>query len=428
MRRLLILAAIATCACVDTARPPNAEEHDAGISPPAQRDATIAHDDAAMTANEDAETVAHEDAETTVHEDAETIPPDAGEMPPPSGVPVLGNGGHQITDVTLTEISSGGMSTPRALAFNPQGNMELWVVNMDDDSTVTFFNTGAANQTAEFRIDPYALHFMDAPDSIVFGAPGNFATCQESRNTYANTQPPDDLMGPTLWPSDMNIYAHTNPQAVADIGFDLGSHIDMLHESPWCMGIAWDHDNVYWTFDGLWGSISRYDYQVPHQPGYDDHTDGIVQRYVVGEVERVPGVPSHLVLDHATHLLYIADTGHARIAVLDTTRGTPDSELPPREEGVSLTLMQGVSTTTLVDAASGNLHEPSGILLRDDLLFVSDHQSSRITAFDKNTGAPVDWLDTGFAHDSLMGMAFDAQGDLYFVDSADARLYRISPK
>ena len=27
----------------------------------------------------------------------------------------------------------------------------------------------------------------------------------------------------------------------------------MQHESPLCVGIAWDHDKVYWVFDGfLW--------------------------------------------------------------------------------------------------------------------------------------------------------------------------------
>ena len=48
------------------------------------------------------------------------------------------------------------------------------------------------------------------------------------------------------------------------------THYDMLHESPLCMGIAHDPEvatpfgNVYWAFDGLNGTLMRYDFQEPH--------------------------------------------------------------------------------------------------------------------------------------------------------------------
>src|SRR5690606_3474583 len=103
----------------------------------------------------------------------------------------------------------------------------------------------------------------------------------------------NDFMGPTLWSADLDIYAQTNPAAVDFLGFDLGSHLDMLHESPLCMGIAWVSDNVYFTFDGLTGSISRYDFVEDHGAGFDDHSDGIVERFVDAGVSRVEGVPSH---------------------------------------------------------------------------------------------------------------------------------------
>ena len=47
-----------------------------------------------------------------------------------------------------------------------------------------------------------------------------------------------------------------------------------------------------------------------------------MRRYVEGYVKGAAGVPSHLALDRASGLLYIADTGHSRIAVLDTNTGT----------------------------------------------------------------------------------------------------------
>jgi hypothetical protein len=65
-----------------------------------------------------------------------------------------------------------------------------------------------------------------------------FATCQESRNTYNDQAPPNDFMGPTLWPADFDVYAHSNPEAVAFVGSDLGSHIDMLHTRQLRLGTS----------------------------------------------------------------------------------------------------------------------------------------------------------------------------------------------
>lgn len=353
--------------------------------------------------------------------DAETFP-DAR-----TGLALLGYESHSADEVNLQELATGSLRKPRDLAFNPQMPDELWVVNRQDDSTITYTGITGDSPTAEKRIDPYALHFMEEVSSISFGAPGTFGTCQESRNTYNNQATANDFMGPSLWPSDMEIYAHSNPEAVDFLNFDLGSHIDMLHESPLCMGIEWDHDNVYWTFDGLTGSISRYDFQQDHGPGFDDHSDGIIRRYVIGEVLRVADVPSHMVLDHDTGLLYIADTGNARIAVLDTTQGNLGRSLRVKEPGTTLNEMTGVSTTTLVDGPGGELQQPSGIAMDGDLLYVSDYANSRISAFSKTTGARIDYLETGLEPNSLMGIELH-QGALYFVDSNQNRLMKISAR
>ena len=147
--------------------------------------------------------------------------------------------------------SSDGLNVPRDLAFNPEVEGELWVVNRTDDSTSIFFDAGSSEQTSTHIIDPYALHFMDQVSSIEFGAPGTFGTCQESRNTYNSPGMGDDFMGPTLWPSDLDIYGESNPEAVEYLSrlfgthVDLGSHLDMLHQTPLCVGIAWQGENVY---------------------------------------------------------------------------------------------------------------------------------------------------------------------------------------
>lgn len=373
---------------------------------------------------------------TASESDATVSEPDAGFAPdaaPRTGLGVLGYESHSVDSVELTPLTGSRPRVPRDLAFNPSNPGELWVVNRQDDSTITYFNLGTPEETSVKRIDPYALHFMEEPSSIAFGATSAtyghmFGTCQESRNTYNNQAAANDFMGPALWPSDMTVYAESNPEAVLANGFDLGSHLDMLHESPLCMGIAWEQDNVYWTFDGLTGSISRYDFQEDHAPGYDDHSDGIIRRYVVGEVLRVADVPSHMELDRDTALLYIADTGNSRIAVLDTTSGTQGRVQRVKEPGTTLRLWEGATLTTLVDGAAGELTRPSGLAMVGDTLFVTDNANGRISAFDKNTGVRIDYLDTGLPAGALMGIESDGQGKLYFVDAVGNQVLRLSEK
>jgi hypothetical protein len=94
------------------------------------------------------------------------------------------------------------------------------------------------------------------------------------------------------------------------------------------MGIAWEKDNVYWVFGGAYSDIMRYDVQLDHGIGQDDHSDGIKHHYATGLVKRTAGVPSHLSFDAARKKLYIADTGNSRIAVLDTLSGTVGGNHP----------------------------------------------------------------------------------------------------
>ena len=91
---------------------------------------------------------------------------------------------------------------------------EVWVVNRADDSMTIIEKAGSSDQQSTHLIDPYALHFMDAPSSIAFGKPMHFGTCQESENTYGGSRAPDHFMGPTLWHADIDEYATSNPEAV----------------------------------------------------------------------------------------------------------------------------------------------------------------------------------------------------------------------
>ena len=371
----------------------------------------------------------------------------------PGGLAVLGHEEHILEFVELTTIGNSiddELNLPRDLGFNPDRPDELWVVNRTDDSVVIFSETGTKNQSSQKIIDPYAEHFMEEVSSIAFGAPTRFATCHESTNTY-NDQVAEgnNFMGPALWSSDLDVFGESNPEAVSYmsdlLGFyaDLGSHLDMLHQNPLCMGIAWEKDNVYWVFDGYHSSIVRNDFQEDHGPGYDDHADGLIHSYVEGEVKREPDVPSHMVFDHRTSLLYFADTGNNRIAVLDTTTGTrgannPDTKMEPYPEYYSV---DGAELTTFVKGSDYGIEMPSGVALRDGILYVGDYANGTIHAFstknmeedDSPSGAAIkegdliDWLDLELQWGALMGIEFNEAGDLYVVDAKDYRILRIAP-
>ena len=239
----------------------------------------------------------------------------------------------------------------------------------------------------------------------------------------------DEFMGPTLWTSDPDIYGLSNPEAVEymsnlwNMNVDLGSHLDMLHESPQCMGIAWEEDNVYWVVNGRDGSIDRNDFQQDHGPGFDDHNDGIISRYAEGELSRVPDVPSHLEYDPNSGFLYIADTGNNAIKVLDTTSGTRGAEWTGAEPLVEYFEMEDADIWTLVDGEEVNMVEPSGLALVENTLIVTDHGTGNILAFDLD-GEIVDWVSTGSGSGALMGITARSLDDIWFVDAKSNMVIR----
>ena len=71
------------------------------------------------------------------------------------------------------------------------------------------------------------------------------------------------------------------------------------------------------------------------------------------------------------------------------------------------------------------MSKPSGLELVDGVLFVSDPIEGRVFGFSLE-GELLDWLDTGFPAGSLMGMAFDDQGDMWIADAAEDQVRRFS--
>jgi hypothetical protein len=233
-----------------------------------------------------------------------------------------------------------------------------------------------------------------------------------------------------LWSSDLDVFGQTNEKAsdaLSDLyGFytDLGSHLDMNHESPLCMGIAWETDNVYWVFDGKEGSIDRNDFHEDHGPGWDDHRDGEIGTYVMGDVERVEDVPSHMVIDPASRTLYIADTGNNRIAALDMDSGTRGEDRPAMEGVPDHYFMDDAVITTFIDGDAFGMVAPSGLALHEGILFVGDHATGRLWAFDL-LGAEVDYVD--LAVDELMGIEVRGLDDVWVVDGGSDEVIRLQP-
>jgi len=252
----------------------------------------------------------------------------------------------------------------------------------DDLSVSTTFTTTRLSDRAKY-------HYMASVSSLSFDATGRFATCQESTNTYDGlTATGGDngnmFMGPTLFDSSESLRVDSMG-SLSKCGKEKNStcflrHIDMLHESPSCMGIVHDDEvyqcpgkstfqkNVYWSFDGHGkgeqrrrlpkaepapdgeehvekeegdaekgdeeeeekggrkGMLMRYDFERDHGGcnGYlcADHGEAEVRRYEDVILTRAPGIPSHLVMDGRD--LWIADTGGGRLLRVDADSGRSD--------------------------------------------------------------------------------------------------------
>jgi hypothetical protein len=345
--------------------------------------------------------------------------------------------GRQLGDGTAGSaqlVKVYGSDTPRQatdLAFHPV-RPELWVLLREfvdgppctqaeqhgcdelEGSVAIVSNAGGASPTAVWKKDANAWHFMRTPTGIDFGSDGTFATCSEARTGNFEDQTPD-YNGPTLWSSDPAIFTIQPPGG-------NGSHLDMLHETPHCMGIGHERGNVYWAFNGKLGALDRYDFAKPHVPGASDHSDGQLTRWVEGSLLRKPGVPSHLAYETESARVYVADTGHGRVVALDTKSGAPGADIVAMEPMASAKTVTGAQLIEVV--APGVLQAPSGLAIKDKVVFVTDNATSKVHAFDLD-GKPLRALDTGLPAGSLAGIAIGPDDRVYLVDLARAQALRI---
>lgn len=359
----------------------------------------------------------------------------------------VATGGAALGDGSATLVS---IYTPEAareatdLDFDPTTGV-LWVVLREYEptepctqtnvagcaalqgSTIEITGANTDSPTSEWKMDYNAWHFMRQPSSIAIGqvddrgdATANsheFATCHEWR-TGNYDDGFEDFIGPSLWTTDPKVYPLNGPGG-------NGSHLDMLHASPFCMGIAHQKEAVYWVFNGHIGSIDRYDFNEPHIAGGHDHSDGEILRYAEGELKRVPRVPSHLAFGSLGRMLYIADTGNKRIVRLDTSSGTQGTRFSPAYDELAISNnMTGATLTEIVPA--GTLEAPSGLAVDGETLYVTDQATSTIYAFDLE-GNQVNKLETELQAGSLAGITIGPEGKAYVVDQRTSEVFRIDP-
>tara|TARA_B100002052_G_scaffold273228_1_gene275487 strand:- start:963 stop:3608 length:2646 start_codon:yes stop_codon:yes gene_type:complete len=343
-------------------------------------------------------------------------------------VPQFGTG---FEEVVIAD-SSDDLFDPRDLEFHPGRANELWIANRGDDSITIVHNTGLDDQYSENRQDSNHNHFLEEVSAIAFGAyhpefDWQWGSAQETQNTYCGAlETPNLFMGPTLWPSSLDHYAVENQNNGNGL---LGSHIDMNHQSPDGMGIAHDNGNAYWYFDGYYGELVYYDFQVDHDTGQDDHSDGIVHRYSDVKLTRDAGIPGHMILDKDSGILYIADTGASRVLWVNTDSSVNTIDImddPSRMEPLAEYKRKTGVEWGVIDTG---LNRPSGIALEGGMLFVSENGNGQITAYDLaddgKSATIADTIQTSAVF--IMGLEIGPDGHLYYVDNGQNQVVRIDP-
>ena len=289
--------------------------------------------------------------------------------------------------------------------------------------------------------------------SIAFDPIGQFATCQESLNTYEGQMLPNFFMGPTLYDTRVHlINSKQQPCQPGDTCFLI--HTDMLHESPLCMGIVHDaaghstlggttYHNVYWAFGGGHRQLVRYDYESDHGPGSMDHSKASVRRYTGLELTRSPGVPSHMAIDAVSRKLYIADSGADRVVVVDVESGryvrdakldAPDAPAyqiySSPEASFNYSVWDG-----LVYSTFARVPTPSGIALSTSALYVASHATGQLYGFELATAVLVQVVAVAPAA-TLVGIALapptisaaaHQPEQLYLIDQAAAAVRVVRP-
>ncbi len=317
--------------------------------------------------------------------------------------------------------SADGITNPTDLDFKPNSN-ELWVaVNGNTLSAgVIIFNAGLPNQTSQKRQDSHTGHFFNKCVAIAFSDIGEWANADDD-GTISSPM----FMGPSLWSSDTAIYARVFQSGMA--AAPLGSHLSMLHQSPFAMGIAHETAKTYWLFDGFYGNLCKYDFSVNHGPGYEDHSAGKIWRYSFVNVMRVPGVPSHMVVDKVNNWLYFIDGGNKTLKRLKTTSGIVSNTLTPPSASYEVLAGYYQMAGALVETIETFTSQPCGVDYFNDRLVVSDYANGNITVYNTSGTSLVKMGTIATGQPGIMGIKIGTDGKIWFVNNTNSTVVRIIP-
>lgn len=318
-----------------------------------------------------------------------------------------------------------GINEPIDLDFN-RGVLhrsDLWVVTTDrrGHGVAIVHDAATPQQSVRLKKDSRASHFMWRTLGIAFGDNGAFATAQSGwpGSGDANYM----FMGPTLWSADTAIFA-SKYQESNDY---LASHLDMLHQSPYGMGIAHERDNIYWVSDAKYNDVTRYDFRDPHEVGGTDHRDGIIRRYAQVQLTPVERTrPAHVAFDAQTSWLYIVDPGAKRILRLDTRTGKPVENLTPPDESMeNLTEFARMDEAVIETVIDTGLVDPVGIDVKYGRLIVGDRSTGRIRMYDLATGSPTFMGSVATGASELLGVTIGPDDHIWCVDRAGNAVLRL---
>jgi peroxiredoxin len=345
---------------------------------------------------------------------------------------------HHVVE-TVVAGPDDGINAPVDLAFNRSllhGN-DLWVVHDETNrgtGMAILYNAMHDVEKIELRKDSRANHFMWRTQALAFGDNGAFATAQNGEP--GNGQLQYLFMGPTLWSSDTAIFARAY-QGSQDF---LASHLDMLHQAAWCLGIAHEQRNVYWVSDARNGRLYRFDFADPHEVGGTDHRDGVVRRYdgaTLTPGQR--GVPAHMetyVVPGAdfgmtAHVVIYVDPGARAVrGFLSSTavRAGGITAIPEQDELLKENSRYDEgSWWTLADTG---LIEPVGLAVHkaSRRVLVGDRATGRIHIYERMSSNELRAKHLGTIQTSaeeLLGLEVDSTGRIWYVDRAKHQVVRL---
>jgi len=344
-----------------------------------------------------------------------------------------------IVEIPLPE---GAAVKPRAIAFNPIGNRELWLGDTGRNALVRA--TLDANRAVEEVVvtkDRAEYHYIDNISSVAFTPTGEFATCQESVNFYQGQMLANFFMGPTLYDTRSRGWVNSKLEACERGDTCYLVHTDMLHESPLCMGLVHDNGvswrsesvdktyrNVFWAFGGGHSQLVRFDFREEHGPGSMDHSIAEVRRYTGLRLSRVEGITSQMAVDDVARLMYVSDTGADRIVLvhLDTGAYSRDAKLktdafePYAVYSSPSAEFEYEIWDGLVFSVFAALPRPSGIAISATTLYAGSHSEGHIYAYLRSNGQLLSVLQAA-PRNSLFGLTLEtkasgsSEGELYYI-------------